>query len=533
VRNISVPRQFAVYIVPLALLTLFVVYNYVYLTYGSVPGNNKQYPLGWWGWFDQGQYWKSAKAFISFDLTPSSHFYPPLYPLIGALFIPTTELHPFYVVNFMLMAGYFLLIYRLFRPHIGPTPAALIILAGMLGYPIVALQWIIPWTSTLSAFLIASALFLLDRFDRLRKSVATARALSGNAFLFGLVIGTQIPVRPADIATVAPAAITYAALTAAMTFQKDMKQSLTSAGAGVAGFAVPVLFSLTFNLLSAGTLAGTYFQTVTGQIGFDPTQIPERLFSLIIVSQAYFLEFDADWVSVIPIYFGIVVFAIVCIAFPAPLFMRVAGCMMIVHLLVYSSYRDSVPTGMFRFFNIHYYKWMFPIAFGLVAYHLRPATFRKHGVLAALGGATATLLILSVSVSPKDIPITRFSSKGREIFLEIAHPNKFQLIDLPTQSTDAGDGGTAITLQTSVTIDGEMLRPISDYRAVSNSHTVRLILYRPRNVGSVVIHLSDLIMPPAKGWSARVLSMPFVLDVPFAQQRLDTSISSTSVVRIR
>lgn len=529
-RGSSVLRLVNAWALPLALLVLFCLYQYRYSTYPSVPGNSAQYPLGWWGWIDQGLYWKSAKAFSVLDLRPASHFYPPLYPLIGALFLPISEMHPFYLVNFVLMAGFFLLVFRLFQPHLGPAPAALLTLAGMVGYPIIGLQWVVPWTSTLGAFLLAAALVLLDRFDRLRKSSLPASTFAANAFLFGIVVGAQIPVRPADFATTAPAAIAYASLVVAMAVGHEpdpRRKGIVSIGAGAAGFALPVLFFTTFNYLSAGTLAGTYFQAVAGGIGFDIFQVTERLFSLLVASQVYFLEFNADWISVIPILFTAVVLAIVFTVFPAPLFMRVAGLMMAVHLIVYASYRDSVPTGMFRYFNVHYYKWMFPIALGIVAYKLKPSTFWRRGAVAVATGALIILFIASVTVQRRDVPILASTSQDRTVKLDVQQPNTIQIIDLV--SVKAPPESNAITVDTSVTIDGKQLFPIRDYRFVANQRVVRLILASPQSAGSVEIHLSKYVEPPKPGWATRASSMNFRLGLPFAQQRLDTSVPGLPV----
>ncbi|MEZ2331882.1 hypothetical protein AB6802_19350 [Mesorhizobium sp. RCC_202] len=513
------------YAAPLALLILFCFYQYKYSTYPSVPGNSTQYPLGWWGWTDQGLYLKSAKAFAAFDLKPGSHFYPPLYPALGALFVWISALHPFYLVDLGLMVGFFLLVFSLFRRHLGPAPAAIVVLAGMVGYRIIGLQWVVPWTSTLSAFLFAAALVLLDRFDQLRQARRSTLSFAFNAFLFGMVVGAQLATRPADIAATAAAALTYAALVIAMGVAGEAdtrRNGILSIAAGAAGFALPVLLFAAFNELSAGTVGGTYLQVVAGSIGFDISQVPERLFSLLVASQVYFLEFNADWISVIPIFFIVVVLAIVSTFFPAPLFIRVAGCMMAVHLIVYASYRDSVPTGMFRFFNVHYYKWMFPVALGIVAYRLRPTAFRQKGAIALAAGAAVIVLITCVTARRMDVTVLQSASEGGTVRLRIQQPNAVQLIDLI--GVNGNLESSAITVGTSVTIDGKALFPVRDYRFVANEKLVRLMLANPRDIGSIEIHLSKNVQPPASGWGARASSMRWKLGMPLAQQRLDTSV---------
>ena len=75
----------------LKVLGIFIVYQQIYWTYSSVPGNSANYPLGWWGWIHQGLYLKSAKAFASFDMASDAHFYPPFYPLLGAIFLSFSD----------------------------------------------------------------------------------------------------------------------------------------------------------------------------------------------------------------------------------------------------------------------------------------------------------------------------------------------------------------------------------------------------------------------------------------------------------
>jgi hypothetical protein len=321
------------------------------------------------------------------------------------------------------------------------------------------------------------------------------------------------------------AALTYAAFVVTMGVANDAdrrRNGIVSVVAGAVGFALPVLLFVAFNELSTGTVGGTYLQVVAGSIGFDISQVPERLFSLLVASQVYFLEFNADWISVIPVFFIAVVLAIVSAFFPAPLFMRVAGCMMAVHLIVYASYRDSVPTGMFRFYNIHYYKWMFPIALGIVAYRLRPTAFRQKGAIALAAGALVIVLITCVTARRMDVPVLESSSEGGTVRLRIQQPNAVQLIDLI--GVKGNLESTAITTGTSVTIDGNVLFPIRDYRFVANERLVRLVLFNPRDIGSIEIHLSKHVQPPGPGWGARASSMHWKLGMPLAQQRLDTSL---------
>jgi len=74
-----------------------VIYTVAFWYFKDAPGHNPAYPLGWWGWFDQGEYLKSAKAFAALDFSAAQHFCPPLYSMLGALFVNFTD--PFWLVD--------------------------------------------------------------------------------------------------------------------------------------------------------------------------------------------------------------------------------------------------------------------------------------------------------------------------------------------------------------------------------------------------------------------------------------------------
>uniref|UniRef100_UPI003C72F4EC hypothetical protein n=1 Tax=Acinetobacter baumannii TaxID=470 RepID=UPI003C72F4EC len=49
--------------------------------------------------FDQGQYLKGALALSQFNFSPENHYYPPLYPFMGSLFIKVLPVHPFFFID--------------------------------------------------------------------------------------------------------------------------------------------------------------------------------------------------------------------------------------------------------------------------------------------------------------------------------------------------------------------------------------------------------------------------------------------------
>jgi len=63
-----------------------------YLRIKYLPGNS-EYPMGWWGMWDQSWYLKSAAAFAVGNLDPAQHWYPFGYSLLAAPFARLIPAH--------------------------------------------------------------------------------------------------------------------------------------------------------------------------------------------------------------------------------------------------------------------------------------------------------------------------------------------------------------------------------------------------------------------------------------------------------
>src|SRR5271168_3958705 len=78
------------------LLFAIAYYNAAYWSHPNLPRASTQWG-GWFGWFDQGQYYRSLQALEREDFTPTEHLYPIGYPLMGTLFYRFMPLHPFLI----------------------------------------------------------------------------------------------------------------------------------------------------------------------------------------------------------------------------------------------------------------------------------------------------------------------------------------------------------------------------------------------------------------------------------------------------
>lgn len=62
------------------------VYLCAYWIHPEVPAASSISPLGWCGWWDQGQHLKCAAGLARASLTRDTYWYPLGYPALGALF---------------------------------------------------------------------------------------------------------------------------------------------------------------------------------------------------------------------------------------------------------------------------------------------------------------------------------------------------------------------------------------------------------------------------------------------------------------
>src|SRR5689334_11034220 len=84
--------------VPIFLILVAIVYAFSYLAMEALPGNSP-YIEGWWGWWDQSNYLKSARAFAVGNLNPDMHWNPPGYALLAAPLQRFSAGHAFFFVD--------------------------------------------------------------------------------------------------------------------------------------------------------------------------------------------------------------------------------------------------------------------------------------------------------------------------------------------------------------------------------------------------------------------------------------------------
>ena len=192
----------------LALLTtIAVIYTLAYLGHPTLPGNNLKYPLGWWGWWDQGQYLKCAASLAHLRITADTYWYPLGYPAIGALFYRLAPQHAFFLPDLIFVLGITALFYRIAKRLISPLEAVLIIVVFIVCYHgSLSATLVEPWNTTPTYFLSYAIIWLVALCKPNKQRVVIGAVCVGiiylcrptdalwMAFLLGVsIMGLSIP----------------------------------------------------------------------------------------------------------------------------------------------------------------------------------------------------------------------------------------------------------------------------------------------------------------------------------------------------
>ena len=368
-------------------LILLVAYTVSYLGYPKLPGNDPVHPLGWWGWFDQYQSLRSTAAFVSGNLNPAEHHYPPGYSLLGVPFFLVMPKHPFFFVDLLSLLGAFAGFVSFGRRIGVPGPiVAGLFAASMLLDGTLLLQWVVPWNTTpTGAFiwlLLANVAAWIDGDRR--------------PGLIGVLTGAVVACRPSDGVILLPCLATLA-----WTERRAWRAHLPRAARLGAGAACVVLPVVALHLAIFGAAPSPYMIS-SGQIGFTLHDFGWKAYVLLIDPFPWFADGEgllqhAHWMAL-----GLAGVIPALLAGPKR---RMLAAVLLTHALLYISYVDLLPTGLWRFMNIHYFLWAIP-GYGLLAWCLlqdllAPARVRTR----ALAGASvvATLLVLSLRVVPAPV----------------------------------------------------------------------------------------------------------------------------------
>ncbi len=327
---------------------LALLYMQRYVEFFALPGNVPGHPEGWWGWFDQSKYIESARAFAAFDFAPARHWYPLGYSLMGAPFIGLSPQHPFMLVDLLsLLACYagFLAFAR--RLGVGPGWSVLIFAVSVAGSRTLFAQWIVPWnTSPVSALIWA-----------LLASVAAHMQGSRRPVLIGLLAACLPLIRPTEALLAGLCVLAGAA--------SDVRQAPRYVARALLGGLLPVLPYALLHWRIYGLAASDYMLN-SRDIGFTLHGLAWKAYVVLVDPRAWFLDGDG-LLRGAP--FMALAVAGLAVAFAHGRAAILLALLLVVHTVLYLAYVDLLPTGLWRYMNVHYWSWTFPGA-GLLAFLL-------------------------------------------------------------------------------------------------------------------------------------------------------------------
>ena len=453
-----------------------------YVSNPAVPGSARHVRLGWWRWWDQSQYLVSARALAHGDLAPGHHWYPLGYALLGAPFTLLSGLHPFLLPDL----GCLLLSYAAFLvfarcvglPAAWAAPSFLLATCGSEALRNV---WAEPWNTSLSSAVIWWLLALTAL--QVTEAGAASHVRRRRLVVLG-ALASFIPfVRPSDGLLVA----IWAAGVAILALQHRVL-GLRDLAALIAG-AVVVLVPEAALWLGVYGAHESRYMVDSRVLGFAFGSVGWKTYLLLSMPRPWFpsgagIVQRLPWL--LPGLAGMLAIPFIARG-PARGLLGLMAAMIVAYCSLFFCYVDLIPSGLWRFHNIHYFKWTLPglVLLGMLLLRALACGPRRP----ALAALATVLLLMDFRFSPS--PATA------------AQPA--WMIQVPGPVPDFKEayfGGIALR-----DARGPM-RSVRDFRALPDETGWRLIALRRPFVGPVLIaglgHWPDgPVGPAARRWTRR------------------------------
>lgn len=324
-----------------------------WLVYGGVPE-----AVYWNGWADQSLYVESARAFLHGDLGAARHWYPFGYSLALAPLAWLPMWLAFLIADLFFLLGAwrgFRAVARRFGVKGGWALG--VFLLTTVFHPYIGMQWITPWTTTLSACLIwqalARALALADPVEDESFRHSSVRG----AFVLGLVLGAIPATRPVDGV--------IAAILAFYVLARAWRRPREIAAAALGGVLVLAAY-LALHLAIHGPVLTDYMK-LSAAHGMNFARLGWKAYLILVEPQPWFpygwgLLRTCPWlplgaagllVGLLPGRTGRSSAALL-------------GLVAVVYSALILAYVDLLPSGLWYYGNVNYFKWLMPL-FGLFA----------------------------------------------------------------------------------------------------------------------------------------------------------------------
>ena len=191
----------------------------------------------------------------------------------------------------------------------------------------------------------------------------------------------------------------------------------------------------------------------------------------------------------------------IILAFPALIYIAIRGdwllrtlaLIVFLQFSLYLPYGDLLPTGLWRFKNIHYFKWTFPYLGLFVWYAIASLlslwrTERSKAVVWTFVFVIGVTLLLSLrlQVSQQPIgmtllpdPVNVQTQQGMVFENPYAELDMIDLTGLDGEFTDVYFGAHVLLL------DGQKMRHVRDYRVLPAPWGIRILFIRPVTAKSI------------------------------------------------
>ena len=382
----------------------------------------------WLSWADQSHYMQSARAWSVFNLDPSQHKYPAGYALMGAPFVGLLPNQPFLIPDLVCIAASLALFANVCQrlapdmPHVRVV-AAVSFLWATSGGSLQRQIWAEPWSTTAAApFMLAMLLLTLKLADP--ESLRLARRYT---FLLGLIAGLGMLIRPMDVALVAlPCAfyVVYHHFKAPYSWLSLTMAILSGCG----GFAVGILPFVVIHLAIYGTGPSPYLG-YSASFGFEWRLIPLRWVMLVIGPRPLLPEghgMQSAFIWIWPGIAGMILGVAGVGRRPWPNILIAAA--VILSWSLYLAYRDLHPYGLWRFNNVHYFKWTLPfLAFW--ACDLIRRLIRPDARLAAAGALISAAFLFTWRPEFQPLSEGQISTKSVEQQQQVVIPADLAALD--------------------------------------------------------------------------------------------------------
>lgn len=476
-------------------LAVFFALIYVasYLAHPDLPGNNLASPEGWWGaaW-DQAKYLRSAQAIAHGDLSPDAHWYPMGYSLLGAIFVRLIPNHPFFIVDLLLLAGsacLFCLICESF--DIGANPALILFFLSLMAPPRIWWSVVAPWNTAATTFYIYLALYI---------SVRKEEPGYTGCVLAGLCLAATGFTRPPDLPMLAPIGIFLLYRLVSDGVDKQRAKQLI---AGVAAFVALAGAYATLYLAIYGWRRTPYTELALG-FGFNLRFIWQKLYTILVDPNPIYGEgagliHRSPWLllSIPGLAAGILVSGWRWSVIPA---------VILIDVLVYTSYTDLYAHDLWNFGGIHYFTVCYPLL-GLSAVQVVRLAWRRP--LFALPALVVIAAAMSVGMIVVERgPGTVQALDDRSVTIQCAACKAARVIVL-----DPTHFGEAVAKDDPVeaTLGSTPLREFADFRVTAVDGKLRFISSVDFGGQPVTITFSK-----PHGYSAENLPVARVLTPEFA-----------------